>query len=190
MKRPSLKFDKQSILGFLLKHAEKLVVGLVGLIGLVLLWNGINALRIKSVRSTETPEAVAQLSAATVQHIDAVQKPPADTGRKGGELALAIDPWRPQQVKIATAPAAPLLARPLVAELSKRTKPAVLPLEDLRAIAGVAVLPDATDPAALMPMGPGAEGIDRPEREPENPRQKRGRQQPRRGHCLPPPGAP
>ena len=91
MKRPSLKFDKQAILGFLLKHAEKLIVGLVGLIGLVLLWNGINALRIKSVRSTETPEAVTQLSAATVQHIDAVQKPPADTVRKGGELALAID---------------------------------------------------------------------------------------------------
>jgi hypothetical protein len=181
MKRPSLKFDKQAILGFLLNHAEKLVVGLVGLIGLVLLWNGINALRIKSVRSTETPEAVAQLSAATVQHIDAVQKPPADTVRKGGELALAIDPWRPQQVKIATAPAAPLLARPLVAELSKRTKPAVLPLEDLRAIAGVAVLPDVTDPAALMPMGPRPEGIDRPEREPENPRQKPGRRQPRRG---------
>ena len=33
MKRPSLKFDKQAILGFLLNHAEKLVVGLVGLIG-------------------------------------------------------------------------------------------------------------------------------------------------------------
>ena len=63
MKRPSLKFDKQAILGFLLNHAEKLVVGLVGLIGLVLLWNGINALRIKSVRSTETPEAVAQIIA-------------------------------------------------------------------------------------------------------------------------------
>ena len=45
MKRPSLKFDKDAILGFLLNHCEKLVVGLIGLIGLGLAWNGVNALR-------------------------------------------------------------------------------------------------------------------------------------------------
>ena len=71
MKRPSLKFDKAALLGFLLNHCEKLVVGLVGLIGLALVWNGVNALRLKSVRSDHTPEAVSQLTAQTVQHIDA-----------------------------------------------------------------------------------------------------------------------
>jgi hypothetical protein len=30
MKRPSLKFDKDAILGFLLNHGEKFVVGLIG----------------------------------------------------------------------------------------------------------------------------------------------------------------
>ena len=36
MKRPSLKFDKNAILGFLLNHCEKFIVGLVGLIGLAM----------------------------------------------------------------------------------------------------------------------------------------------------------
>lgn len=161
MKRPNLKFDKDAILGFLLNHCEKFVVGLVGLIGLGLAWNGVNALRLKSVRSEQTPEAVSQLTAQTVRHIDATQKPPADTLRKGGDLAAAIDPWRPQQVKIAPAPELALFDRPLVQELAKRAKPEVLPIEDLRALAGVAVLPDAADPAALMPppgRGPMVDG--------------------------------
>jgi hypothetical protein len=151
MKRPSLKFDKEALLGFLFNHCEKFVVGLVGLIGLALVWNGVNALRLKSVRSDQTPEAVAQLTTQTVQHIDAATKPPAETIRKGGDLAAVIDPWRPQQVKIAPAPEMAMLDRPLVQELAKRAKPAVLPIEDLRALAGVAVVPDPTDPGVMIP---------------------------------------
>jgi hypothetical protein len=174
MKRPSLKFDKDAILGFLLNHGEKFVVGLIGLIGLGLAWNGVNALRLKSVSSDQTPAAVSQLTAQTVQHIDAAAKPPADTIRKGGDLAATIDPWRPQQVKIAPAPDMSLFDRPLMQELAKRAKPDVLPIEDLRAIAGVAVLPDATDPAAMIqPPGRGP-AIDAPAPEPP-PRRPGGR---------------
>jgi hypothetical protein len=171
MKRPSLKFDKDAILGFLLNHCEKFVVGLIGLIGLGLAWNGVNALRLKSVRSDQTPAAVSQLTAQTVQHIDAAAKPPADTIRKGGDLAATIDPWRPQQVKIAPAPDMSLFDRPLMQELAKRAKPEVLPIEDLRAIAGVAVLPDTTDPAAMMqPPGRGpALDAPAPETQPRRP---------------------
>jgi hypothetical protein len=174
MKRPSLKFDKDAILGFLLNHCEKLVVGLIGLIGLGLAWNGVNALRLKSVRSDQTPEAVSQLTTQTVQHIDAATKPPANTIRKGGDLAATIDPWRPQQVKIAPAPEMSLFDRPLVQELAKRAKPDVLPIEDLRAIAGVAVLPDATDPAAMMQPPRRGPAIDAPAPEPP-PRRPGGR---------------
>jgi hypothetical protein len=160
MKRPSLKFDKNAILGFLLNHCEKFIVGLVGLIGLVLAWNGVNALRLKSVRSEQTPEAVSQLTSQTVRHIDATQKPPADTLRKGGDLAATIDPWRPQQVKIAPAPEMAVFDRPLVQELAKRAKPEVLPIEDLRALAGVAVLPDTTDTGMLAPPPGRVPGVD------------------------------
>jgi hypothetical protein len=162
MKRPSLKFDKEAILAFLLKHCEKFVVGLVGLVALVLAWGGINALRLKAVGKDQTPDAVSQLTANAVRHIDAAAKPPADASRKAGDLALTIDPWRPQQVKITPAPQASLLDRPLFQELAKRAKPTVLPIEDLRAVAGVAVLPDPIDPSAMMPPGRGPEGFDRP----------------------------
>jgi len=114
MKRPSVKFDKEAVLGFLLNHCEKFIVGLIGLIGLGLVWSGANALRLKSVRSDQTPEAVSQLTAQTVQHIDAATKPPADALRKGGDLAAVIDPWRPQQVKVAPAPDMSLFDRPLI----------------------------------------------------------------------------
>ena len=191
MKRPSLKFDKDAILAFLLNHCEKFVVALIGLIGLGLTWNGINALRLKSVRSDQTPEAVAKLTAQTVQHIDAATKPPADTVRKGGDLAATIDPWRPQQVKLAPPPEMSLFDRPLVQELARRAKPEVLPIEDLRAIAGVAVLPDTTDPAAVMqPFGRGP-GVDGPAPEPP-PRRPGGRRPkpPARGEEAPPEPAP
>jgi hypothetical protein len=52
-------------------------------------------------------------------------------------------------------------------ELSKRAKPEVLPIEDLRAIAGVAVLPDTTDPAAMMQPPGLAPGLDAPPPEPQ-----------------------
>jgi hypothetical protein len=162
MKRPSLKFNKDAIATFLLNHCEKLVVGVVGLVALGLAWGGLNALRLKAVGKDETPEAVSRLTADTIRHIDAAAKPPADTSRKGGELALTIDPWRPQQVKIAAAPQATILDRPLFQELGKRAKPSVLPLEDLQAVAGVAVFADQTDPNAMMPMGRGPGGFGRP----------------------------
>lgn len=161
MKRPSVKFDKEAVLGFLLNHCEKFIVGLIGLIGLGLVWSGANALRLKSVRSDQTPEAVSQLTAQTVQHIDAATKPPADALRKGGDLAAVIDPWRPQQVKVAPAPDMSLFDRPLMQELAKRAKPDILPIEDLRALAGVALVPDPTDPAMVAPppgRGPELDG--------------------------------
>ena len=59
-----------------------------------------------------------------------------------------------------------LFDRPLMQELAKRAKPEVLPIEDLRAIAGVAVLPDTTDPAAMMQRPGLAPGLDAPPPEP------------------------
>lgn len=160
MKKPRISFDKDAVLAFLLNHCEKLVVGVIALIGLGLTWNGINALRIKSVRSEQTPQAVSQLAAQTVGHIDAASRPPADLTRRENGLAAAIDPWRPQQVKLAPPPELALFDRPIIEQLARRAKPEVLPIEDLRAVAGVAVLPDPVDPAAMGPaagFGPAGE---------------------------------
>lgn len=174
MKRPSMKFDKDAIVAFLLNHCEKLVVGAVALAALGLAWGGVNSLRLKSVKPDQTPAALTSLNATATNHINAATKPPA-ANRKAGKLALAIDPWRPQQVKIVPAPEMALLDRPLFQELAKRTKPNVFPIEDLRAVAGIAVLPavEAPNAADVPPAAP-------PQFEQARPERPRGRG-PRRG---------
>ena len=186
MKKPSISFDKDAVVAFLLNHCEKFVVGLVGLIGLGLAWNGVNALRLKSVRTEQTPQAISQLATQTVGHIDAATKPPAELTRREHDLVAAIDPWRPQQVKIAPPPELALFDRPIIEQLAKRAKPEVLPVEDLQALAGVAVLPDLLAPAAMIPpAGPGPAG-ERPVDETAPPKDgPRGRPR-RRGEEAPP----
>ena len=142
MKMPGLKFDKDAIGRFFLNHVEKFVVGGVGILGLVLAWNGVNALRAKSVSAEKRPESVAALTADTVRHIDAVAKPPADAMRSAGQLSRTIDPWRPQQVKVAPTPDVAMLSRPVVQQIVRRAEPKAFPVEDLRAIAGWRVLKD------------------------------------------------
>ena len=174
MKRPSLKFDKDAILGFLFAHCEKFVMAAVGLGMLAFLWGGINAVRLDSVKPEQTPESLANLTSTVNKHIAAAARPPATKTRVGGKLAPAIDPWRPQQVKIAPPPEMAVLDRPLFQEKSKRTKPDVFPIEDLRATAGIAVFPvPAADPQAGQPAARPPIGALPPE--PPRPGQGKGR---------------
>lgn len=146
MKRPSISFNTEAVRTFLLNHVEKIVVGLTAALACTLLWGGIDALRTKSVRREHRPESVVARSTSTTGHIDRVPRPPDDVvGRKTG-LAAAVEPWlRPQPVEPTDVA---LLDKPLVQELSKRTKPDVYPIEELQAVAGIAVL-------AISPRQPG-----------------------------------
>lgn len=152
MKRPSISLSKDSILEFLLAHCEKIVVAVVALAALGLAWGGVASLRGKSVKPDQTPEALRDFTARVNRHIDASPKPPADALPPLPKLSEAVEPWLPGQVVIAPPPRTALLDKPLFQELAKRLKPDVFPIEDLRAEAGVAVLPDATRVA--MPMQP------------------------------------
>lgn len=166
MKMPSI--SAAGLQDFLLRHGEKFVVGLLGLFALTLLWSGANAMRLKSAQQSQTPQAITALSAQTIQHIDATTEPPADIVRPRGELAAALEPWRPQHLKLPPAPADTVLSRPFSQDVVKRAKPTVLPIEDLRAVAGVTVLP-APDAGAGLEMGRGPDagaGDGRPRRRP------------------------
>jgi hypothetical protein len=178
MKKPSLAFNPAAIGQFFLAHGEKLGLAIVGGFALLLLWWGLDAIRSQAVGLNRTPQAVSELAGAAQTNIERVQRVPADRLPSRRPLAPAIDPWRPQQVKIADPPATrSLLNRPLFAEQAKRTKPEVFPIEDLRAVAGIAVLPDpkADQVAAEFQFR-------RPEPEPpaeEEPRRRSPRGRPR-----------
>lgn len=175
-----LSLSPSAIGGFFVNHGEKVVFAAIGCFALLLAWWGVDAVRTQSIKPDRKPEAVGSLATQATTNIDSVRKVPADRLPPRELLAPAIDPWRPQQVKIAPAPAAgALLNRPLFAELSKRTKPDVFPIEQLRAVAGIAVLPDPTVQAVGPESLPRQPDLTPPPQ--ENPRRKPPRGRPQAG---------
>jgi hypothetical protein len=161
MKRPSISFDKESIVDFLLRHGEKFLVAIVGLSALGLAWGGVDAVRSKAASAPQRPEAIARQVSDAAQHIDREKTAPAGEKWSGTPLATAIDPWR--KPTVADPPPLAVLDRPLFEDLAKRSQPDVLPIEDLRAVAGLAVLPvkePAKEPTAV---------VDRPRGRPREP---------------------
>ncbi|MFM7138477.1 MAG: hypothetical protein ACKO1M_15655, partial [Planctomycetota bacterium] len=180
MNKPKMALSPAAIGGFFVNHGEKVAFAAIGAFALLLAWWGLDAVRIQGVKPDRMPEAISGLASQATSNIDSVRKVPAERLPSRAPLPPAIDHWRPQQVKIAPAQAVgTLLNRPLVSELSKRTKPDVFPIDQLRAVAGIAVL---TDPAAQ------AGGADLAPRQPdlvpppqEEPRRKPARGKPPRG---------
>jgi len=179
MKKPS--FNPAALSGFFMRHAEKLVFALIGLLGLVMIWRGIDTISSQAVDRGRTPDAVAELARQAAANIERSQRPPKGRLPEMPPLAPRIDPWRPQQVKIADPPASGgMFDRPLFSELTKRTKPEVFPITDLQAVAGIAVLPDPAAPAGgQVPVGrqpdPGAAPEPEDPRRPARPPRGRGR---------------
>lgn len=186
MKLPRL--DAAAASDFAIRHGEKIIVGLVGLGAAALAWGGVNAIRSLSVTEAQTPEAVERVATQARGHIDRELQPPADLLPPRTPLADSIDPWRTPLVPwksgsmagltIAPPPAIALLDNPLFEEAAKRDKPDVFPIEDLRAVAGLAVLPVvAPKPGQAEPPQP----VALPAAKPKPPA---GRRPPRGGDPL------
>ncbi|MGB8853258.1 MAG: hypothetical protein WCC69_06820, partial [Pirellulales bacterium] len=160
MKRPSISFNKDALLDFLLRHGEKFVVAAMGLGALWLAWGGINALRLESVRPNQLPAAIQAGAAQANAHIGSAPELPADLLPAHPSLTAEIDGWR--NAKPEEARDLALLDKPLFEDLARRPKPNALPVEDLRATAGIAVLEVKQAGAA----GPGQPGDGRGPRSP------------------------
>ena len=190
MKKPGIALSPAAVGEFFLNHGEKLAFAVIGTFALLLAWWGIDAVRTQAVKLDRKPDAVSSLASQAATNIDSVRKVPAERLPIRAPLPPAIDPWRPQQVKIAPSPApGVLLDRPLFAELSKRTKPQVFPIEQLSAVAGIAVLPDPAAQAGGPELAPVRPDLTPPPR--EDPRQRpppRGR--PPRGREMAGEGSP
>lgn len=138
MKAPRIAFSKDALLTFLLQHGEKLIAAVVGLAACALALSGVSALRSMRPTAEQQPEAIIADAAVTAEHIEAVKIAPDDelTSEKG--LAATVSQWL--ATKVVPPPAIVLFDKPLFAELARRSSPDILPIEELRAVAGVAVL--------------------------------------------------
>jgi len=180
MKKPKISFSTAAIGAFFVNHGEKVAFAAVGAFALLLAWWGIDAVRTEAVKPDRKPDAVASLASQATTNIGSVRKVPPERLPSRAPLPPAIDPWRPQQVKITAAPSsATLLDRPLFTELSKRTKPDVFAIEDLRSVAGIAVLPDPSAQVGGPEFAPRQPDLAPPPQ--EDPRRRPPRGRPPRG---------
>ncbi len=166
MKRPSISVNKEAILDFFLRHVEKFVVALIAVLACGMVWGGISAVRTMPAGPGQLPKAITDAAGRATSHIQAAKQPPADAV-KHPQLTKLIDPWRSPE--IAGPPPLPLWNKPLFEERSKRTGPEVFPIEELRAVAGVALFPAKDNPAGRAADGP----VD-VEPPPKKKREKRG----------------
>lgn len=145
MKKPRIAFNKDSILAFLVNNGEKVVVALVALFACAIAFGGVNALCTMRPQEKELPDYISTEAARVEKGIEEVKQVPEKEllGEQG--LAAKVAPWL--SVKVDPLPQPLILDKPLFAELSKRTSPDILPIEDLRAIAGVAVIAAKPAPA-------------------------------------------
>jgi hypothetical protein len=148
MKRPSISFNKDAILGFLLEHGEKIAVGLVALLASGLVWGGVHSARTKPASSSQTPASIVAAATRSAAHIQSEKQPPPDAV-KAADLTGLIDPWRAPEIQRPSG--ITVLNNPLFEEKSKRTRPEVFPIEDLHAVAGLAFVPERPDAAAAIP---------------------------------------
>jgi len=152
MKRPSIRLDKEAIVDYLLRHGEKLLVAVIGLAALGLAWGGLDALRSQSAPAAQSPKALQDSANQTAGHIGQEKVAPDSEKRSGPPLATVIEPWlRPD---VAAPPTLALLDRPLFEELPKRGQPDVFPIEELRAVAGLAIVPERQQPGEANPAAP------------------------------------
>lgn len=176
MKKPKVSFSPAAIGAFFVNHGEKVVFACVGAFALLLAWWGIDAVRTQTVKPDRKPDAVASLATQATTNIGSVRKVPPERLPSRDPLPPAIDPWRPQQVKITAAPpSTTLLDRPLFTELSKRTKPDVFAIEDVRAVAGIAVLPNPAAQGGGPEFAPRQPDLAPPPQEDPRGRPPRGR---------------
>lgn len=166
MKRPSIKLDKDAILDFFLRHVEKIAVAAIAVLACGMVWGGIDAVRTMPAGPGRLPKAITDASNRAASHIQSAKQPPADA-IKNPALTKLIDPWRSPE--IVDPPPLPLWNKPLFEERTKRTGPEVFPIEDLRAVAGIALFPAKDNPA-----GDGGGNPADVEPAPKQKRQKRG----------------
>jgi len=168
MKLPGLPLSLEGSGGFLLRHGEK-ILGVVALCGAVLLaWGGIAAVRGKGVGEAQRPTAIEREAERADAHVGRVKQAPAELLAVHEPLSERLDHWRSPlppwravaALELAEPPQVALLDKPIQQERGRRAKPEVLPVKELHAVAGIALVATKSpavgreaDEAAARPAG-------------------------------------
>ena len=138
MKTPRINFNKDALLDFLLAHGEKVVAVVIGLAACGLAWEGVSAFLGMGPSPQQQPEAILDEASKAADYIVKEKNVPPEKLKGENNLSETVARWLSSKVK--PAPPHALFNRPLFAELSRRSSPDILPIEDLQAVSGVAVV--------------------------------------------------
>ena len=166
MKKPKISFNKDAILDFLLRNVEKMIAAAIGLFACTLAWGGVDALRSMRPKAEQKPQTIVEQAKVTGEHIEAVKIAPDDELTTEKELAAVVSKWLAP--KIVPPPTQTILNKPLFGEVARRSKPEVLPIEELHAVAGVTLI-------AAKPPAPAGRAAAERQPEPEAPAPGKGK---------------
>ena len=94
MKKPKISFNKDAVLGFLLRNVEKMLAAAIGLFACTLAWGGVDALRSMRPSGEQTPQKIKEDARVTEEHIVSVKIPPEDRLTKERGLAEAAQVFK------------------------------------------------------------------------------------------------
>jgi len=90
MKKPKVSFNKDAVLGFLLRNVEKILTAVIGLFACTLAWGGVDALRSMRPSGEQMPQKIIEAVKVTEEHIVSVKIPPEDRLTKERGLADVV----------------------------------------------------------------------------------------------------
>ncbi len=153
MQLPKLRFTSEALFSLAANHGEKVLAAIAILCSLPLAWGGLNALRTRMLSNEQAPrslvEAATTASRQFTRELGDEQRAELAKRLRGPQIdAVAeIEKWRNDEVS--PPPAGLGLNRPLLGDVRKRDAPTVYPLEQVRAIAGLAVIARREEERAL-----------------------------------------
>jgi len=158
MALPKLKFTPETFISLAANHAEKALAAIAILCSLPLAWGGINALRTQMLDPNNSPTSIENAAAEAENLFRRVLAPEQQAELKGRlrgpqfDAVAELEAWRLDE--LGKPPTGLGLNRPLLGDIKKREAPKVFPVEQLRAVAGVAAIArrEQNQPLARRPV--------------------------------------
>lgn len=175
MPLPKFNFTPETFLSLAANHGEKLLAAIAILCSLPLAWGGVDALRTKMLTSEQAPKQLTEAATAAsrlfTRELTGEQQDDLSSRIRGPQFDAVAEMKKWHSDEVSPPPGGLGLNRPLLGDVRSRATPVVHPLEQLRAVSGLAAIarrteqmgmPDGNQPLPEM-MNPEAMGQGRPQ---------------------------